>query len=52
MKKSLRRILGRLRSATKGSATTGRLREKTSIRGGLQHPQRIEALPVPARVRS
>ena len=52
MKKSLRRILGRLRSATKGSANTGRLREKTSIRGGLRQPQRIDALRVPAGVRS
>ena len=52
MKKSLRRILGRLRSAAKGSATAGRVREKTSIRGGLRQPQRIEALPVPTRVRS
>jgi hypothetical protein len=52
MTKSLRRILGRLRSATKGSATTGRLQKKTSTRGGLQQPQRIEAVPVPARVRS
>jgi hypothetical protein len=52
MRKSLRRVLDRLRSAAKESAAKGKLREGTSIRGGLQEPQRIEALPAPVRVRS
>jgi hypothetical protein len=47
MKKSLRRVLDRLRTATKGMLHKG-----TSIRGGLQEPQRIEAVPAPVRVRS
>jgi hypothetical protein len=46
MRKSLRQVLDRLRSAT-----TGRWHKQTSIRGGLQQPQRFEALPVRARVR-
>jgi len=50
MRESLTRILGRLRSATQGSATAAKLHEETAIRGG--QPQRIEALPAPARVRS
>jgi len=47
MKKSLRRVLDRLRSAA-----SGRRHKETSIRGGLQQPQRADALPVPVRVRS
>jgi hypothetical protein len=47
MRKSLRRVLDRLRSAAKGSLQKG-----TSIRAGLQAPQRIEALPASVRVRS
>jgi hypothetical protein len=47
MKKSLRRVLDRLRSAAKG-----RLREGTSIRAGLQGPQRVQGPLAPARVRS
>jgi len=46
MRKSLRQVLDRLRSAT-----TGRWHKQTSIRGGLQQPQRFEAIPVRARVR-
>ena len=44
MKKSLRRVLERLRAAT-----GGRFRIRTSVRGGLQEPQRLQALPVTAR---
>jgi len=47
MRKSLRRVLDRLRSAA-----AGRRHKETSIRGGLQQPQRLDTVPVPARVRS
>ncbi len=47
MMKSLRRVLDRLRSAA-----GGRRHKETSIRGGLQQPQRFAALPVSVRVRS
>ena len=43
MKKSLKRLVERLRTAT-----NGRFRLPTSIRGGLQQPQRMQALPVRA----
>ncbi len=45
MKKSFKRVLDRLRTALNGG-----VRKDTSIRGGLQQPQRMQALPV--RVRS
>jgi hypothetical protein len=38
MRKSLKRVLNRLRTAA------GRLGEPMSVRGGLQVPQRIQAL--------
>ncbi len=38
MRKSLKRVLDRLRTAT-----SGRLRKPTSVRGGLQQPQRMQA---------
>jgi hypothetical protein len=45
MRKSFKRVLDPLRSAVNGGSRKG-----TSIRGGLQQPQRMQALPV--RVRS
>lgn len=45
MRKSLRRILERLRTAT-----NGRFRSPTTVRGGLQEPQRMQ--PAYARARS
>jgi hypothetical protein len=47
MRKSLKRVFDRLRSLTKG-----RPQKETSMRGGLQTPQRIGLRPAPARVRS
>jgi hypothetical protein len=47
MRKSLKRVLDRLRTATNGM-----FRKPTSVRGGLQEPQRAQALPAPVRVRS
>jgi hypothetical protein len=44
MRKSLQRILDRLRTAT-----NGRFRKPTAARNGLQEPQRMQALSVPAR---
>jgi len=46
MRMSLRRVLDRLRSL----GSRGRQRG-TSVRGGLQEPQRIEGHPAPVRVR-
>ncbi len=46
MRKSLRRVLDRLRAATNG--TFGK---RTSVRGGLQEPQRMNLLPAAVRVR-
>jgi len=43
-RKSLKRVLDRLRAKTNGA-----FRNRTSVRGGLQEPQRLQ--PVPARVR-
>jgi len=48
MRKSLRRLLDRLRAATNGTP----LRKGASIRGGLSEPQRMQVLLVPARTRS
>ena len=44
MKKTLRRVLDRLRTAT-----NGKFRSPTSVRGGLQEPQRMHPVTVPAR---
>ena len=44
MRKTLKRALDRLRTAT-----NGRFRKPTSVRDGLQVPQRLQALSVPAR---
>ena len=44
--KSLKRVLKRLRAAI-----NGRFRQPTSVRGGLQQPQRVQALPASARTR-
>lgn len=46
MKKALKGILDRLRTAT-----NGRFRKPTSPREGLQLPQRLQALGVPVRHR-
>jgi hypothetical protein len=47
MRKSLKRVLDRLRSAT-----GERFRKRTSVRGGLQAPQRMQALSASTRTRS
>lgn len=47
MRKSLKRVLDLLREKT-GAA----FREKTAVRGGLQEPQRLQAIPAPVRRRS
>ncbi len=47
MKKSLKRVLERLRAGTNGL-----LGKRESIRGGLQEPQRMTGRLVPVRVRS
>jgi hypothetical protein len=44
MKKTLRRVLERLRGAT-----SGKFRSPTSVRGGLQEPQRMQPVTEPAR---
>jgi hypothetical protein len=44
MKKALKRVLDRLRAATEG-----RFRRPTAARDGLEAPQRMQALSVPAR---
>jgi hypothetical protein len=44
MRKSLKRILDRLRTATRE-----RFRKPTAARDGLQSPQRMQAVSVPAR---
>jgi hypothetical protein len=46
MKKSLKRLLARLRTATGGE-----FRKPSSARRGLQEPQRMQAVPVRARPR-
>ena len=45
MRKTLKRVLDRL-----SSATDGRFRKPTPARNGLQVPQRLQALSVPARI--
>ena len=44
MRNGLRRVLERLRAA-------GKFRPRTSVRGGLQQPQRSQLIPAPARSR-
>jgi hypothetical protein len=46
MRKSLTRVVDRLRTSTSGS-----LRRAGSVRGGLQLPQRMHALRLSARTR-
>jgi hypothetical protein len=46
MRKSLKRMLDRLRAATNGT-----FRDRTSVRGGLQEPQRMTRVPLSVRVR-
>jgi hypothetical protein len=45
MRKGLKRVLDRLRTAA------GRLGKPTSVRGGLQVPQRMQALSASTRTR-
>jgi hypothetical protein len=45
--KSLKGLLDKLRDATNRT-----LRKRTSVRGGLQEPQRMQPVPAPVRVRS
>jgi hypothetical protein len=47
MRKSLKRVLDRLRTAT-----GAKFRKSTSVRGGLQLPQRMQALSASTRTRS
>jgi hypothetical protein len=46
MRKSLKRVLDRLRDATNGT-----FRKRTATRAGMQEPQQLRVLPVPARAR-
>ena len=46
MGKILRRLLDRLRGGTSGTP-----RERTTVRGGLQEPQRMTPVLVPARIK-
>ncbi len=46
MRKSLKRVLDRLRTATNGMFP-----KRTTTRAGLQEPQELQALPVPVRAR-
>jgi hypothetical protein len=46
MRKSLPRVVDRLRTSTSGS-----LRKAGSVRGGLQLPQRMQALSLSTRTR-
>ena len=47
MRKSLRRVLERLRAATNGA-----LGKQVSTRGGVREPQRMHSVLVPARAAS
>jgi hypothetical protein len=47
MRKSLKRLLDRLRGATSGMFPKG-----GSVRGGLQEPQRMQVLSAATRTRS
>lgn len=46
MRKSLKRVLDRLRAASNGM-----FGKRTATREGLQEPQQLQLLPVPARAR-
>ena len=46
MRKALKRVLEQLRDAT-----SGLFRKPTATRGGLQEPQQLQVVPVPARTR-
>ena len=46
MRKSLKRVLDRLRTAA-----GGRFGRATSVRGGVQQPQRMQALSLSTRTR-
>ncbi len=46
MRKALKRVLDQLRDATNGM-----FRKPTATRDGLQEPQQLQPLPVPARTR-
>ena len=46
MRKAIKRVLDQLRDATNGL-----FRAPTAIRDGLQEPQQLQAVPVPARTR-
>jgi len=46
MRKALKRVLVQLRGATNGM-----FRKPTATRDGLQEPQQLQVVPVPARTR-
>ncbi len=46
MRKALKRLLDRMRGATNGT-----FRKPTATRDGLQTPQQLHPVPVPARTR-
>jgi hypothetical protein len=46
MRKVLKRVLDQLRDATNGL-----FRKPTATRGGVQEPQQLQVVPVPARAR-
>ena len=46
MRKVLKRVLDQLRDATNGL-----FRKPTATRGGLQDPQKLQVVPVPAHTR-
>jgi len=46
MRKRLKHLLDRLRAKTNDAR-----RDRTSVRGGLQEPQRMQVVPVPVRAR-
>jgi hypothetical protein len=46
MRKALKHLLDRLRTATSGT-----VRKRTATRAGVQEPQQLRVLPVPARAR-
>jgi hypothetical protein len=47
MRKTLKRVLDQLRGATNGM-----FRKPTATRDGVQEPQQLQALPMPARARA
>jgi hypothetical protein len=46
MRKSLKRVLDRLRAKTNDM-----FRNRTTVRGGLQEPQKMHMVPAPVHVR-